>query len=168
MKKIQKLSLPFLLFTIMLFLTSAVVFPIKSKDDLAKERMNQAVELIKSSTSDGSGLSFSEIKDIVTTVKGTKLSFKEKITLRIFKKKIGNALEAVANENSGGKSQLVAGLLCFFLGGLGIHRFYLGYTWQGVVQLLTLGGLGIWVLIDFIRILVGDLKPKGDDYGKKL
>lgn len=67
-----------------------------------------------------------------------------------------------------GKSQLTAVLLCFFLGGLGIHRFYLGYTWQGVVQLLTLGGLGIWALIDFIRILTGDLQPKNGSYSKTL
>jgi len=64
----------------------------------------------------------------------------------------------------GGKSWLVAVLLAFFLGGLGIHRFYLGYTWQGVVQLLTLGGFGIWALIDFIRIIIRDLKPKDGDY----
>ena len=64
----------------------------------------------------------------------------------------------------GGKSQLIAALLCFFLGGLGIHRFYLGYTWQGVVQLLTGGGCGLWALIDFIRILTGDLKPKSGNY----
>lgn len=67
-----------------------------------------------------------------------------------------------------GKSQLAAVLLCFFLGGLGIHRFYLGYTWQGVVQLLTAGGCGIWALIDFIRILVGDLGPKDGSYDKTL
>jgi TM2 domain-containing membrane protein YozV len=67
-----------------------------------------------------------------------------------------------------GKSQLTATLLCFFLGGLGIHRFYLGYTWQGIVQILTLGGLGIWVLIDFIRILIGDLGPKNGEYAKTL
>ena len=52
-----------------------------------------------------------------------------------------------------GKSQLIALLLCLFIGGIGIHRFYLGYTWQGVVQLLTLGGLGVWALIDLIRII---------------
>ncbi|WP_448518037.1 TM2 domain-containing protein [Rhodoflexus sp.] len=65
---------------------------------------------------------------------------------------------------AGNKKWITAVLLCFFLGGLGIHRFYLGYTWQGVVQLLTLGGLGIWALIDFIRILVRDLKPKDGEY----
>ena len=67
-----------------------------------------------------------------------------------------------------GKSQLTATLLAFFLGGLGIHRFYLGYTLIGVIQLLTLGGLGIWALIDFIRILTGDLQPKKGPYAKTL
>lgn len=66
----------------------------------------------------------------------------------------------------GGKSQIVAAILCFFIGGLGIHRFYLGYTWQGVVQLLTAGGCGIWALIDLIRICIGDLGPKNGDYDK--
>lgn len=54
----------------------------------------------------------------------------------------------------------IATILCFFLGGLGIHRFYLGYTTIGVLQLLTGGGCGIWALIDLIRILTGDLKRK--------
>lgn len=67
-----------------------------------------------------------------------------------------------------GKSQVAALLLVLFLGGLGIHRFYLGYTWQGVVQLLTLGGLGIWALIDLIRIITGDLQPKNGSYSKTL
>lgn len=68
----------------------------------------------------------------------------------------------------GGKSQLIALIIAFFLGGIGIHRFYLGYTWQGVVQLLTLGGCGIWALIDLIRIITGDLKPKDGEYTDKL
>ena len=67
-----------------------------------------------------------------------------------------------------GKSQLVALLLCLFVGFLGIHRFYLGYTWQGVVQLLTLGGFGIWALIDLIKIITGDLKLKGGSYSETL
>jgi TM2 domain-containing membrane protein YozV len=67
-----------------------------------------------------------------------------------------------------GKSQVIALILCVLLGGLGIHRFYLGYTWQGVVQLLTGGGCGVWALIDLIRIIMGDLKPKGGNYDKTL
>ena len=69
---------------------------------------------------------------------------------------------------AGSKSQLVALLLCWFLGIIGIHRFYLGYTWQGIVQILTLGGLGIWTLIDFVRIILGTLKPKDGEYDKTL
>ena len=42
---------------------------------------------------------------------------------------------------SSGKTQVATLLLCFFLGGIGIHRFYLGDTWQGVIQLLTFGVL---------------------------
>jgi len=68
----------------------------------------------------------------------------------------------------GGKSQLIALLLAVLLFGLGIHRFYLGYTWQGVVQLLTAGGCGVWALIDLIRIVTGDLKPKDGEYKDKL
>ncbi len=50
------------------------------------------------------------------------------------------------------KSFTTALLLSFFLGGLGIDRFYLGYTGLGVAKLLTVGGCGIWALIDFIMI----------------
>ena len=58
------------------------------------------------------------------------------------------------------KKRLVALLLCFFLGGLGVHRFYVGKVGSGIAQILTLGGLGIWVLIDFIMILCGTFKDK--------
>lgn len=47
-------------------------------------------------------------------------------------------------------------LLCWFLGVLGVHRFYTGHTVIGVVQLLTLGGCGIWALIDLIIIISGN------------
>ena len=52
------------------------------------------------------------------------------------------------------KSWVTALLLSFFLGGLGVDRFYLGYTGLGVAKLLTLGGFGLWALIDFIMIAV--------------
>ncbi len=63
------------------------------------------------------------------------------------------------------KSKTTALLLCLFLGGIGIHRFYLGYTLFGVIQLLTFGGLGIWTLIDFVRLITGSLK---DHEGKEV
>jgi TM2 domain-containing membrane protein YozV len=51
-------------------------------------------------------------------------------------------------------------LLCLLLGGLGIHRFYVGKIGTGILMLLTLGGLGIWVLVDLIMIAVGSFKDK--------
>ncbi|MEC8739760.1 MAG: TM2 domain-containing protein [Bacteroidota bacterium] len=51
-------------------------------------------------------------------------------------------------------------LLCFFLGGFGIHRFYVGKVGTGIAMLLTLGGLGIWTIIDFVRIVTGNFKDK--------
>ena len=58
------------------------------------------------------------------------------------------------------RPRLVAVLLCFFLGALGVHRFYVGKIGTGILMLLTLGGLGIWALIDLIVVLVGSFKDK--------
>jgi len=51
------------------------------------------------------------------------------------------------------KKIFVTMILCFFFGVFGAHRFYVGKTASAIVQLLTLGGLGIWMLIDLILIL---------------
>lgn len=107
-------------------------------------------------------LSYGELKSIATELKGSKLTLTQKLGLKLMNKKMNKKFAG------GGKSQVTALLLVIFLGGLGIHRFYLGYTWQGIVQLLTLGGLGIWALIDLIRIITGDLKPKDGEYDKTL
>jgi TM2 domain-containing membrane protein YozV len=61
------------------------------------------------------------------------------------------------------KSRIVAGLLGIFLGGLGIHRFYLGYTAIGIIQIaltvflgiLTFGLIGLWGLVEGIMIFAG-------------
>jgi len=56
------------------------------------------------------------------------------------------------------KSRLAAALLCWFVGVLGVHRFYVGKVGTGVAMLLTCGGLGVWALIDLIVILLGTFK----------
>ncbi len=56
------------------------------------------------------------------------------------------------------KDWLTTLLLCFFLGWLGIHRFYTGHTVIGVIQLLTAGGCLIWWIVDFILILTNSYK----------
>ena len=63
------------------------------------------------------------------------------------------------------KRILPAFLLCFFLGVFGAHRFYVGKIGTGILQLVTLGGLGIWALIDLIMIIVGAFR---DADGRKI
>ncbi|MGF7139332.1 TM2 domain-containing protein [Roseimarinus sediminis] len=52
---------------------------------------------------------------------------------------------------------LAAVLLCWILGIFGAHRFYLGRTGTGILMLITVGGLGIWYLVDLILLIVGRL-----------
>ncbi|WP_195990035.1 TM2 domain-containing protein [Clostridium sp. D53t1_180928_C8] len=67
------------------------------------------------------------------------------------------------------KNKLLAGLLALFLGGMGIHRFYLGYIKIGIIQLLlwffgyftngiTWGMVQIWAIIECILIFLGKIK----------
>jgi hypothetical protein len=58
------------------------------------------------------------------------------------------------------KSWQTALLLCIFLGWLGVHRFYVGKAGTGLLMLFTLGGLGVWALIDFILICCGKFTDK--------
>ena len=60
------------------------------------------------------------------------------------------------------KNRSVAALLAFFFGVFGAHRFYVGKTVSGIIQLATLGGLGVWALIDLIIILCGDFTDDDD------
>ena len=80
---------------------------------------------------------------------------------------------------AGGKSKMAAGLLGIFLGSLGVHNFYLGYTGKAVGQLLLtliggwacgIGALAAWIwgLVEGIQILAGSInkdatgRPLGD------
>ena len=53
------------------------------------------------------------------------------------------------------KSRLAALLLCIFFGVFGVHRLYVGKVGTGILQLITIGGLGIWAMVDVILIVVG-------------
>jgi TM2 domain-containing membrane protein YozV len=61
-------------------------------------------------------------------------------------------------------NRLVTLLLCIFVGALGVHRFYVGKIGTGVAMIFTLGGLGIWVLVDFIMIIVGSFRDANGRY----
>ncbi|MDT8070086.1 MAG: TM2 domain-containing protein [Terriglobia bacterium] len=58
------------------------------------------------------------------------------------------------------KRILPAFLLCFFLGVFGAHRFYVGKIGSAIAMILTIGGLGIWALIDLIMIVTGSFKDE--------
>jgi len=72
----------------------------------------------------------------------------------------GKPMVDVQGRPASPKSRLAAALLCWFLGVIGIHRFYVGKVGTGILMILTLGGLGIWTIIDFIVIIVGSFKDK--------
>lgn len=67
--------------------------------------------------------------------------------------------------SAGSKSKLTAGLLGIFLGSLGVHNFYLGFTGKALAQLLisvlSCGTLavvsGIWGLVEGIMLLSGQM-----------
>lgn len=51
-------------------------------------------------------------------------------------------------------------VLVALLGYFGIHRFYNGKIGTGILMIITFGGLGIWVLIDIIMIVLGKFTTK--------
>lgn len=160
MKSLKALTLFSVLTASFVLLTSAVPSG-NSAEKPSAAKMQQATLALDKAAADGK-VSYKELKGIAEDLKGSKLSLKEKVALKLFGKKISS--KATSAPYAGGKSQVIALILVLCVGGLGIHRFYLGYTWQGIVQLLTLGGCGIWSLIDLIRIIVGTLKPKDGEY----
>ena len=82
------------------------------------------------------------------------------ITQEEFDKKKTDLLNARSADMSPQNQWLVRLLLCLFVGVLGVHRFYVGKIGTGVLHLLTLGCFGIWTLIDFIIIILGNFKDK--------
>ena len=64
---------------------------------------------------------------------------------------------------SSDKDFLTTLLICVFLGGLGVHRFFVDKIGTGILMLITLGGLGLWWIIDIILIVIGSFE---DSEGK--
>ena len=103
------------------------------------------------------GLGVWAIIDFVKIMVG---SFEDKDGLPLEKPSNSRKQETHFRGDVSSKNMVPAALLCFFLGSLGVHRFYVGKIGTGILMLLTLGGLGVWAIIDFVRIVVGSFKDK--------
>ena len=68
-----------------------------------------------------------------------------------------------SNSEPSDKDFVITLLICVFLGGLGVHRFFVDKIGTGILMLITLGGLGLWWIIDIILIVIGSFE---DSEGK--
>ena len=66
--------------------------------------------------------------------------------------KIANYQNQPASNRTNEDRWLIALILCILVGSLGVHRFYTGNIVTGVLMLITLGGCGVWTIIDLIMI----------------
>jgi TM2 domain-containing membrane protein YozV len=146
--------------------------------EVAAVEFNQQIESTVVSNSSVAVENISSAKVANTSNEISEIAVSEQLAQRLenldskeiakIEKKAAKVEKAVASKSMGGDNQIIALVLCLLVGGLGIHRFYLGYIGIGVAQLLTAGGCGIWALIDLVRIITGDLKPNGGRYSKTL
>lgn len=71
-----------------------------------------------------------------------------------------NKTDAIIGDMRINPEWMITFALVFFLGVIGVHRFYNGKIGTGILMILTLGGLGIWVTIDLIMVLFGKFTKK--------
>jgi len=136
---------------------TSVIVDNNATSDIQSATAEKATKNLRSKQSAPSGV-------IAHAAVAETLQKSDKANFQATKSQKTQTTKAHKGQASGDKNWLVALLLCWFLGVIGIHRFYLGYTVIGIIQLLTLGGFGIWTLIDFIRIIIKDLQPKDGSY----
>ncbi len=103
-------------------------------------------------------------KDLLTQKATEGLTRTQKRQLRKVNRKIKKAERKAASAGGGDKNWTTALILSILLGGLGVDRFYLGYIGLGILKLVTLGGFGVWALIDLIMIATRKLGPKDGSY----
>ncbi len=77
--------------------------------------------------------------------------------------RLKSTYDPYAYDQASNRDWLITLLFCVLLGYLGAHRFYVGKIGTGILMLITFGGLGIWVLIDLIYIIMGKFR---DERGK--
>ena len=119
---------------------AAIVALSLSLNSFAISLPNKAVEPVVTTATtivepSSKNYSYTEMKQMVEAKTGKKLNFSQKLALRLTKGKINKAFNKAGA--AGNKSQLTAALLCFFLGGIGIHDFYLGRTANGIIKIVV-------------------------------
>lgn len=131
----------------------------------------KAVICVKCGTSKGQGNSFCPECGVEVKNKDAEVCLSCGVRLKGAMNNITSQIKNAANKGSSSctnNNKLVAGLLALFLGGLGIHRFYLGYKEIGFIQLgifalaffifaPIIWGCWIWAIIDAVKIFSGKL-----------
>jgi TM2 domain-containing membrane protein YozV len=160
----------FIYFAILLF---SVTFSTNSNAVTSSNGIVSSTEIVKPNPTPNSVLD-AKMNDFLSLtpakykeMTGKRLGIMGSIKLKFAQSQLKKQLKK-SEAGGDGKSQVIALVLVLLVGVLGIHRFYLGYTTYGIIQLLTLGGCGIWALIDLIMIATGSLKPKDGEYDTKL
>ena len=74
------------------------------------------------------------------------------------KEKTENQVQVPSNSEPSDKDFVITLLICVFLGGLGVHRFFVDKMGTGALMLVTFGGLGIWWIIDIILIVTSSFE----------